>query len=185
MGVSFRKASGQKSVVKTWKYILFKCLKFFFLKSHTGSAIKRCQTTNEPGSKVKNSPCKFPFTNNGKKYDSCTTDNDPDGRFWCSTKVDQSGNHQKGNWGYCSRKCYDEIKCQTTNEPGVNVKNAPCKFPFTIGTQTFDTCTSESDPEGRLWCSTRVDRFGRHLEGNWGYCSDGCAGALRKLKNIL
>ena len=158
---------------------------FFFLKSHTGSAIKRCQTTNEPGSKVKNSPCKFPFTNNGEKYDSCTTDNDPDGRFWCSTKVDQSGNHQKGNWGYCSRKCYDEIKCQTTNEPGVNVKNAPCKFPFTIGTQTFDTCTSESDPEGRLWCSTRVDRFGRHLEGNWGYCSDGCAGALRKLKKIL
>ena len=75
---------------------------FFFLK-----AIKKCQTTNEPGSKVKNAPCKFPFTNNGKKYDSCTTDSDPDGRFWCSTKVDQSGNHQTGNWGYCSQKCYD------------------------------------------------------------------------------
>ena len=77
-----------------------------------------------------------------------------------------------------------KIKCQTTNEPGSFVKNAPCKFPFTLDDQTFDTCTRERDPEGKLWCSTRVDRFGRHVLGNWGHCSDGCpgSGSVRKLK---
>ena len=163
----------------SWKCIFFIYISLInFFITCTASAINKCETTNESGSKVKNLPCKFPFTNNGKTYDACTNDTDPDGRFWCSTKVDQSGNHQKGNWGYCSKKCYsNEIKCQTTDEPGVNIKNAPCKFPFTIGEQTFDTCTSESDPEGRFWCSTQVNRFGIHVKGNWGYCSDGCVGA--------
>ena len=64
--------------------------------------------------------------------------------------------------------------CKTTNEPGSKTKNVSCQFPFTIGDQTFDACTTEKDHEGKFWCSTKVDRFGIHAEGNWGYCSDDC-----------
>ena len=33
---------------------------------------------------------------------------DPDGRLWCSTKVDKSGIHvgKKGYWGYCEKWSY-------------------------------------------------------------------------------
>jgi len=37
----------------------------------------------------------------------CTTATDPDGRWWCSTKVDNNLEHvgAGGNWGYCSLDC--------------------------------------------------------------------------------
>ena len=43
---------------------------------------------------------------NGKvnvTYETCTDIPDPDGRFWCSTKVDENGVHQSGNWGHCDQ----------------------------------------------------------------------------------
>jgi len=51
--------------------------------------------------------CQFPFSYEGKRYTRCTTENDPDGRLWCSTKVDKNGNHvqNEGQWGYCSDQC--------------------------------------------------------------------------------
>ena len=74
----------------------------------------------------------------------------------------------------CLTSIQRKSTCRTTNEPGSNSKNASCQFPFTIEDQTFDACTTEKDHEGRFWCSTKVDRFGIHTEGNWGYCSDEC-----------
>ena len=66
-------------------------------------------------------------------------------------------------------------ECLTTDEPGdVNIKNAPCQFPFTHNEQTFYSCTTESDPNGRFWCSTDIDESGKHIDGNWGYCSEEC-----------
>ena len=55
-------------------------------------------------------------------YTTCTTDTDPDGKYWCSTKgvdfnlkyldvynyqlsVDSNGLHVRGNWGYCEGQC--------------------------------------------------------------------------------
>ena len=64
--------------------------------------------------------------------------------------------------------------CRTTNEPGSNAKNASCQFPFTIGDHTFDACTTEKDPEGKLWCSTKVDSNGDHVRGHWGHCEENC-----------
>ena len=41
----------------------------------------------------------------GKTYNECINVNDPDGKFWCSTKVDTNGNHVKSYWGYCGQNC--------------------------------------------------------------------------------
>ena len=52
-------------------------------------------------------PCKFPFKYYGKVHNSCTdmmkkyTNNKP----WCSTKVDETGKHMRGNWGNCDESC--------------------------------------------------------------------------------
>jgi len=49
--------------------------------------------------------CAFPFKFNGKGYRGCTLDSAKDGVAWCSTKVDGSGNHVKGNFGNCPSEC--------------------------------------------------------------------------------
>ena len=65
-----------------------------------GGSTRRCRT--EDGR-----VCQFPFSYEGKRYTRCTTDKDPDGRLWCSTKVDKNNNHvqNEGQWGYCSDQC--------------------------------------------------------------------------------
>ncbi len=52
-------------------------------------------------------PCIFPFKFNGETYNKCTDVNDPDDRLWCSTKIDDSGNHVQsgGFWGHCGQDC--------------------------------------------------------------------------------
>ena len=63
----------------------------------------QCTATNY---KSETRPCQFPFTlSNGKTYNSCTTDEDSDDKYWCSTKVDDKGKHVKGYWGYCDENC--------------------------------------------------------------------------------
>ena len=54
-----------------------------------------------------NKPCVFPFKFRNTTYNCCTFDASPENKAWCSTKVDQAGNHigGQGNWGYCEEKC--------------------------------------------------------------------------------
>ena len=123
----------------------------------------------------KNVPCLFPFTFDGKTYDACTDETDPDGRFWCSTKVDRSGNHIINNWGYCSDECVATTiptMCLTTDESASPVKNAPCLSPWNLNGETYDSCTTVDDPEGRFWCATKLDESGSYVDGQWGYCPE-------------
>ena len=64
-----------------------------------------CRTTDE-GPK-KNHVCKFPWRFNGKELNGCTNDSEPDGRYWCSTKITKTLTHVsgEGNWGYCPKSC--------------------------------------------------------------------------------
>ena len=39
---------------------------------------------------------------------------DPDGKFWCSTKVDSTFKHQMGQWGYCDPDCKPTSFATTT-----------------------------------------------------------------------
>merc|ERR1719206_1269070 len=66
------------------------------------------------------------------------------------------------------------IRCQASN-------GKVCKFPFKFRNKVYASCTTDSDPDNRAWCSTKVDRRGVHVsgEGEFGYCPDSC------LANIL
>ena len=54
-----------------------------------------------------NRECKFPFVHKGTTYRGCPPDPILPGKTWCSTKVDENGNHVVGQnkWGYCSPSC--------------------------------------------------------------------------------
>ena len=69
----------------------------------------------------KNAPCIIPFKYKGILRKGCITEDDPDGRHWCSTKVDDNLLHiaGQGNWGYCRPTCPQEAlpTITTTKEP--------------------------------------------------------------------
>ena len=85
------------------------------------NASDSCVVTNEKGPQ-KNKPCVFPFLHQGVLYnecgcilrinktytEACRNKNHPRARFWCSTKVDEKGQHISGakNYGFCNRKCF-------------------------------------------------------------------------------
>ncbi|XP_059098645.1 venom serine protease-like [Tigriopus californicus] len=52
-------------------------------------------------------PCAFPFYFKGRRYSSCTNEDDPDGKSWCSTKTAPNGAHigGRGFWGFCDPVC--------------------------------------------------------------------------------
>jgi hypothetical protein len=49
--------------------------------------------------------CVFPFKLGGRLYDTCTTVGSTDGAAWCSTELDESGNHVDGNAVPCPADC--------------------------------------------------------------------------------
>jgi len=61
-----------------------------------------------------------------------------------------------------------------TNDRG----NLPCVFPFTHEGHTFNECTDYK--HNGKWCSTKVDKNGVHIGGNWGNCSSVCLGRRPK-----
>ena len=66
-------------------------------------------------------------------------------------------------------------KCLTVPGPSpVALSGEECVFPFAFGNQIYKTCTKATDPNGRLWCSTKTGPLHRHVQGNWGYCSKQC-----------
>jgi hypothetical protein len=52
-------------------------------------------------------PCIFPFRYNGQAFSECITIDDPEYKLWCSTKVDDDGEHvpDGGYWGHCGPEC--------------------------------------------------------------------------------
>ena len=69
-------------------------------------SVEVCLTTNKD-SPTPNAPCVFPFKFDNKLRDGCITDKDPDGKYWCSTKVNDDFEHigGGGNWGFCGGSC--------------------------------------------------------------------------------
>ena len=65
-------------------------------------------------------------------------------------------------------------ECITTKDSIGDQKDLPCVFPFVIGDKTFNECTTDTDPDGRLWCATETDDSNNQIGGKWGYCPDNC-----------
>ena len=69
---------------------------------------QQCHTTQESIAEGgKYAPCALPFKFDGKLRDACITEFDPDGKYWCSTKVDENFVHVGGGgfWGFCADSC--------------------------------------------------------------------------------
>ena len=73
---------------------------------------KKCSTV---GGASPNASCVLPFIYDNKEYHSCIYGPFSDGIPWCSTKVDENGNHisKKGHWSYCSDSCAIENRSNT------------------------------------------------------------------------
>ena len=54
--------------------------------------------------------------------------------------------------------------------------NTPCMNSFKYLDITYNTCSLKNAPEGKPWCSTKVDEAGVHIggKGNWGNCGTNC-----------
>jgi len=134
--------------------------------------------------------CQFPFSYQGKEYTGCTAEHDPDGRRWCSTRVDNQGKHVQnaGEWGYCSEQCQmgrlkqqqnfrkdlagswsswaDWSPCSKSCGGGKSVrvrtcnKEASCKGPDLQS----ETCKSEACEEEERWSKW----------SSWSSCSASC-----------
>ena len=123
----------------------------------------------------------FPFKYKNKVYHNCSWDPDSLGGPWCSTLVDDLGQHAGGdNWGICRANCPTESKlttvdnstCSTVRGPTPNV---PCVFPFIFRGIVYNNCSWAGDSTGGAWCSTLVSDSGHHVSGrHWGNCGPNC-----------
>ena len=77
---------------------------------------QKCRTTSDSPSPSRNVPCSFPFRFKGKLRRACITEEDPDGRHWCSTKTEANFDHipNKGFWGYCRRRNCRRVRNRNT-----------------------------------------------------------------------
>ena len=76
-----------------------------FILSFLNPMFTDCHTEKYDDSPRKGVPCIFPFKYKDKRYNECTKDGHS--KFWCSTKVDENGNHEK-KWGNCADDCSNE-----------------------------------------------------------------------------
>jgi len=67
--------------------------------------------------------------------------------------------------------------CRTVAGPA---QGQVCQFPFVFGDKVRNGCITDSDPEGKFWCSTKVDVQGNHIANgdNWAHCSADCPGVM-------
>ena len=62
--------------------------------------------------------CVFPFVHKGRRYSGCTLVDADDGRPWCSTRTDSSGQHVtgQGQWGHCNGECGNDFNGQPATD---------------------------------------------------------------------
>ena len=62
----------------------------------------------------------------------------------------------------------------------------PCIFPFTFGGSVHNTCTDmrKEFTNNKPWCSTKVDRKGKHKRGEWGNCDESCLSSANGKESV-
>uniref|UniRef100_A0A8D3E835 72 kDa type IV collagenase n=1 Tax=Scophthalmus maximus TaxID=52904 RepID=A0A8D3E835_SCOMX len=104
------------------------------------------------------SPCKFPFTFQGDKYDGCTTQGRDDGYRWCATTEDYD---RDKTFGFCPETALSTV--------GGNAEGSPCVFPFTFLGDTYEACTASGRSDGKMWCASTKSYDD---DRKWGFCPD-------------
>lgn len=110
------------------------------------------------GGNADGSPCKFPFTFMGDKYDGCTTQGRDDGYRWCATTEDYD---RDKTYGFCPETAMSTM--------GGNSEGAPCVFPFIFLGNSYDSCTTSGRSDGKMWCAV-TKSFDE--DRKWGFCPD-------------
>jgi len=105
--------------------ILFWTLSIF--GTHQLVFAQNCKTVSGPSP---NSRCVLPFTYNGRTYYECPVDPEDSTKFWCSTQVDQNGNHISniGAYGHCGSSC--PLEGSSRNLPELPRQSNQC---YTVG----------------------------------------------------
>ena len=83
---------------------------------------------------VDNKPCQFPFRYNGVSYSTCTLKGADDVNSpWCSTLVDNNGNHVSGggHYGNCGSKC------PLSGRSGSSINSLMSEIIFSVEVNTF------------------------------------------------
>ena len=77
----------------------------------------------------------------------------------------------------------DDDDCSTTNGKKCILKflERNVKGQYRI----HDGCVVDEDKPSRFWCSTKVDHFGIHIRGNYGWCQDECRIEGKKNKRYI
>ena len=88
-------------------------------KEENCPGLGNCLVIQQKDQKMK--PCQFPFiTEDGTTFHDCTNYQDPNGKFWCSTKTDpNTTKHIKDQefWGYCENdNCPDHWNGKRKNQ---------------------------------------------------------------------
>ena len=83
------------------KYVVKKFSSFIRFTMFLDFSESVCTTESGPTPGL---PCIFPFKVDGFAYHTCKLD-EKDGSRWCSTKIDENGQHLQGNWGNCRSDC--------------------------------------------------------------------------------
>jgi len=128
-----------------------------------------CITTSEALGKS-NTACQIPWKFNGKLYYGCTTETDPDGRFWCSTKINKDTKEHiggGGNWGYCRQscpKCPDCPYCQPPPPPTTTPAPTTTPTPPANGLPPLPPPNGINDPkDGRYHPNEEDNTCGEYL----------------------
>ena len=125
-----------------------RCLIFLLFVASSSIKAQNCRTTSDSPSPSRNVPCSFPFRFKGKLRRACITEEDPDGRHWCSTKTEANFDHipGKGFWGYCRRR-----NCPKIRKRNNTTIATPTQIP------TFTTRPPRTNPP---FVNTNFNQFG-------------------------
>lgn len=109
----------------------------------------KCLTVSGPNP---GKPCIFPFIYDGKSYSGCPIDPDDSSKRWCSTKVDNKGQHvaKQNEYGHCADNC---PKSNPTISSVGKCSRGKCRSFSACAAQTQNrvTCT-QSDGSSGLCC---------------------------------
>merc|ERR1712038_1011977 len=137
--------------------------------------------SGEKCSTVTGTSCVFPFRHQGEEHQACTLSGSA--VPWCATSTHSDGTLVQNKWGECRLHSPSTCKVETEEKRCLTVSGprtgAPCIFPFVYSGKVYKQCAEwvhGGENEGKFWCSTRVDKFDRHIngKGQYGFCSSTC-----------